>query len=175
MATNFSRQSVIPNETLKAWQENHQSSRRDSEIAGTKIIDHRETRVRKFLLQREREMEPMKPAPPVRAKRWRPMARLSHWPGDLWLRKLDNCEINLETPSASRYFWRQFFASLKKWIGARNPVRIGSSCAAVTGYNFPMGQSPKTFGGEGGKKVRPAGAGPEARSQNICPVHLIRL
>ena len=26
------------------------------EIAGTKIIDHRETRVRKFLLQREREI-----------------------------------------------------------------------------------------------------------------------
>jgi hypothetical protein len=38
----------------------------------------------------------------------------------------------------------------------------------------PMGQSPKTCGGEGGMKVRPAGAGPKARSQNICPVHLIR-
>ena len=38
-----------------------------------------------------------------------------------------------------------------------------------------MGQSPKSLGGEGGKKVRPAGAGPEARSQNICPVHLIRV
>src|SRR6266446_5943914 len=61
----------------------------------------------------------------------------------------------------------QFFASLKKWIGARNPVRIGSSCAAVTGYDFPLGQSSKSFGGEGGKKD-------EARSQNICPVHLIR-
>jgi hypothetical protein len=42
---------------------------------------------------------------------------------------------------------------LKKWIGARNPVEIGSSCAAVTGYNFPLGQSPKNFEGEGGKKV----------------------
>src|SRR5437867_164976 len=48
----------------------------------------------------------------------------------------------------------QFFASLEKWIGARNPVKLGSSCAAVTGYNFPLGQSPKGFGGEGGKKVR---------------------
>ena len=28
------------------------------EIAGTKIIDHRETRARKFLLQREREIGP---------------------------------------------------------------------------------------------------------------------
>src|SRR5262249_13822565 len=62
-----------------------------------------------------------------------------------------------------------FFASLKKRIGARNPVRIGSSCAAVTGYDFPLGQSLKfvawasspcfrpqdadaTFKGEGGKK-----------------------
>jgi len=42
---------------------------------------------------------------------------------------------------------------LEKWIGARNPVRIGSSCAAVTGYDFPLGQSSKIFGGEGGKKV----------------------
>ena len=52
-------------------------------------------------------------------------------------------------------------------------MRIGSSCAAVTGYNFPMGQSLKGFGGEGGKKVRAAQAS-YARSQNICPVHLIR-
>ncbi len=36
-----------------------------------------------------------------------------------------------------------------------------------------MGQSPKNFGGEGGKKVRAAQAS-YARSQNICPVHLIR-
>jgi hypothetical protein len=35
----------------------------------------------------------------------------------------------------------------KKWVGARNPVRIGSSCAAVTGYDFPLGQSPKPFPG----------------------------
>jgi len=31
------------------------------------------------------------------------------------------------------------------------------------------------FGGEGGKKVIPTGIGTYARSQNICPVHLIRL
>ena len=37
-----------------------------------------------------------------------------------------------------------------------------------------MGQSPKNFGGEGGKKVRAAQAS-YARSQNICPVHLIRV
>ena len=36
-----------------------------------------------------------------------------------------------------------------------------------------MGQSLKTFGGEGGKKVRAAQAS-YARSQNICPVQLIR-
>jgi hypothetical protein len=36
-----------------------------------------------------------------------------------------------------------------------------------------MGQSPKDFGGEGGKKVRAAQAS-YARSQNICPLHLIR-
>src|SRR4029077_16787709 len=67
----------------------------------------------------------------------------------------------------TRYFSIQFFASLEKWIGARNPVRIGRSCAAVPGYDFPLGQSPKSFGGEVGKKD-------EARSQSICPVHLIR-
>jgi hypothetical protein len=89
------------------------------------------------------------------------------------LREPIKSEINLATPSADRYFSIQFFASLEKWIGARNPVRIGSSCAAVTGYDFPMGQSSK-FGGEGGKKVIPTGIGTYARSQNICPVHLIR-
>src|SRR6266487_4307142 len=66
----------------------------------------------------------------------------------------DNSEKILAAALASRYFSIQFFASLEKWIGARNPVKIGSSCAAVTGYNFPLGQSPKNFGGEGGNKVR---------------------
>src|SRR5437660_7873408 len=93
--------------------------------------------------------------------------------GGLSRRQLDNCEKSVAAQSASRYSSIQFFASLRKWIGARNPVRIGSSCAAVTGYNFPMGQSPKGFGGEGGKKVRAAQAS-YARSQNICPVYLIR-
>ncbi len=51
----------------------------------------------------------------------------------------DNCEKILAAALASRYFSIQFFASLEKWIGARNPVRIGSSCAAVTGYDFPIG------------------------------------
>jgi hypothetical protein len=37
-----------------------------------------------------------------------------------------------------------------------------------------LGQSPKPFGGEGGKKVIPTEIGTYARSQNICPVHLIR-
>ncbi len=36
-----------------------------------------------------------------------------------------------------------------------------------------MGQSLNGFGGEGGKKVRAAQAS-YARSQNICPVYLIR-
>src|SRR5437773_4065563 len=81
----------------------------------------------------------------------------------------DNCEKILAAALASRYFSIQFFASLRKWIGARNPVKIGSSCAAVTGYNFPWAnRPPKAFGGgEGGKKG-------ETRSQNICPVYLIR-
>src|SRR5437588_4415730 len=74
--------------------------------------------------------------------------------GGLSRRQLDNCEKSVAASSASRYFSIQFFASLEKWIGARNPVRSGSSCAAVTGYDFPLGQSPKNFGGEGGKKVR---------------------
>ena len=39
----------------------------------------------------------------------------------------------------------------EKWIGARNPVETGSSCAAVTGYDFPK-PIPEKFGGEGGKK-----------------------
>ena len=41
-----------------------------------------------------------------------------------------------------------------QWIGARNPVQIGSSCAAVTGYDFPWAnRAPKAFGaGEGGEK-----------------------
>src|SRR6184192_4843969 len=75
--------------------------------------------------------------------------------GGLSRRQLDNCEKSLASPSASRYFSIQFFASLEKWIGARNPVRLGSSCAAVTGYDFPLGQSPKNSGGEGGKKAKP--------------------
>src|SRR5438132_7164175 len=95
--------------------------------------------------------------------------------GGLSQRQLDNCEKSVAAQSASRYFSIQFFASLRKWIGARNPVKIGSSCAAVTGYNFPWAnRPPKAFGGgEGGKKVRAAQAS-YARSQNICPVYLIR-
>src|SRR6267142_1591935 len=68
----------------------------------------------------------------------------------------------------------QFFASLEKWIGARNPVRIGSSCAAVTGYDFPLGQSPKLSGVKAGRRCGVAQAS-QARSQNICPIHLIRV
>jgi len=64
---------------------------------------------------------------------------------------------------------------LEKWIGARNPVRIGSSCAAVTGYDFPGPIVPQTRDGEGGKKVGVADATPKARSQNIRPLHLIRV
>src|SRR6266550_750787 len=90
-------------------------------------------------------------------------------------RQLDNCEKSVAAQSASRYFSIQFFASLEKWIGARNPVRIGSSCAAVTGYDSQLGQSSKFFGGEGGEKVIPTEIGTYARRQNICPVHLIRL
>src|SRR5438270_13402575 len=80
----------------------------------------------------------------------------------------------LESATASRYFWFQFFASLKKWIGARNPVQTGSSCAAVTGYDFPRPIVPQTRDGEGGEKGRSASAEPQARSQNIRPLHLIR-
>jgi hypothetical protein len=60
------------------------------------------------------------------------------------------------------------------WIGARNPVRIGSSCAAVTGYDFPGPIVRHEPDGEGGKKVGVADAMPKARSQNIRPLHLIR-
>src|SRR5947207_5375475 len=87
--------------------------------------------------------------------------------GGLWRCQPDNCEKILAGALASRYCSFQFFASLEKWIGARNPVRIGSSCAAVTGYDFPLGQSlgrdlwgvsvgrQRISGdGEGGKKVR---------------------
>src|SRR5881392_537349 len=88
--------------------------------------------------------------------------------GGLSRRQLDNCEKSVAAPSASRYFSIQFFASLEKWVGARNPVRIGSSCAAVTGYDFPMGQSPRNFGGEGGKKAKP-GARIFVRSTSFVP------
>jgi hypothetical protein len=47
---------------------------------------------------------------------------------------------------------------LKKWIGARNPVRIGSSCAAVTGYDFPLGQSPKISEAKAGRRCGAAQA-----------------
>src|SRR5437660_7099111 len=66
--------------------------------------------------------------------------------GGLSRRQLDNCEKSLAAQSASRYFSIQFFASLKKWIGARNPVRIGSSCAAVTGYDF-LWANPRNLSG----------------------------
>src|SRR5205823_11058333 len=94
--------------------------------------------------------------------------------GGLWRCQPDNCEKILAGALASRYSSIQFFASLRKWIGARNPVKIGSSCAAVTGYNFPSANRFAIADGEGGKKVRPADTGSYARSQNICPVYLIR-
>src|SRR5438874_508778 len=102
---------------------------------------------------------------PGKRKRFQPMAQLLHSVGGSWAHGQDKSEIILAVASASRYFSIQFFASLEKWIGARNPVRIGSSCAAVTGYDFPLGQSPKTLGVKAGTR--------QARSQNICPVHLI--
>ena len=41
---------------------------------------------------------------------------------------------------------------------------------------LPISQSARTIrAGEGGKEGCPADAGPEARSQNICPIHLIRV
>src|SRR6267154_3464341 len=58
--------------------------------------------------------------------------------------------LTLKVQAATARF--QFFASLEKWIGARNPVRIGSSCAAVTGYDFPLGQSPKISGVKAGRR-----------------------
>src|SRR5438128_4682683 len=88
--------------------------------------------------------------------------------GGLSRRQLDNCEKSVAASSASRYFSIQFFASLEKWIGARNPVRIGSSCAAVTGYDFPLVQFPKKFGSEGGKKAKP-GARIFVRSTSFVP------
>jgi hypothetical protein len=39
---------------------------------------------------------------------------------------------------------------------------------------FPTSQSFVAANGEGGRKVRPANAGPKTRSQNIRPVRLIR-
>ena len=48
----------------------------------------------------------------------------------------------------------QFLQKYKKQVGGRNSVKAGSSCAAVTGYDFPnanLGHAP----GEGGKKVGP--------------------
>jgi hypothetical protein len=47
-------------------------------------------------------------------------------------------------------------------------VKAGSSCAAVTGYDFPianLGLAPGEGGKKGGLKK------PEARSQNISPVY----
>src|SRR5256885_12677986 len=82
-------------------------------------------------------------------------------PGGLSRRQLDNCEKSVAAQSASRYFSIQFFASLEKWIGARNPVRIGSSCAAVTGYDFPIGPILEIF--RGGRR----GEGDSDRDRNI--------
>jgi hypothetical protein len=103
------------------------------------------------------------------------MARLSHLAGGLWLRKLDNCEINLAALSASRYFSIQFFASLEKVDRRKKSRENREQLRCCNWIRLPYGPIPEVFGGEGGKKVRPASAGPEARSQNICPVHLIRL
>src|SRR6266480_1432447 len=75
--------------------------------------------------------------------------------GGLSRRQLDNCEKSVAAQSASRYSSIQFFASLRKWIGARNPVRIGSSCAAVTGYNFPWASPRKLSGVKAGRRCVP--------------------
>ena len=55
-------------------------------------------------------------------------------------------------------------------------MRIGNSCAAVTGYDFPRPISENRSvgrGGEGGKEVCGLGksSAPKARSQNISTVH----
>src|ERR1700742_2239718 len=79
---------------------------------------------------------------PSKSKYCQPKAQSLPWAGGLWLNRSDKSQINLAPAGTSRYFSNQFFASLKKWVGARNPVRIGSSCAAVTGYDFPIGPIP---------------------------------
>src|SRR5215475_14149893 len=83
---------------------------------------------------------------PSRSKHCPPVAQSLRLVDDLSSRKQDKSQINLAVVIASRYFSTQFFASLEKWVGARNPVRIGSSCAAVTGYDFPLGQSSRIRG-----------------------------
>ena len=95
----------------------------------------------------------------------------------------------------------QFFAA--SWINAWNPVKTGSSCAAVTrddhpeesggrGHGEPLAgrvtaslsrQYPRPRGGEDGWKTRGAsgltagpGRPPKTRSQNTCPIlHSFRL
>ena len=58
---------------------------------------------------------------------------------------------------------------LRQWTAGRNSVKTGSSCAAVTGYDSPLRQSPITRRPRRGEGWR-AKARRESRSQNTPPV-----
>jgi hypothetical protein len=103
------------------------------------------------------------------------MARLSHLAGGLWLRKLDNCEIKSCSPERKPLLLNPVLCELGKVDRRKKSRENREQLRCCNWIRLPYGPIPEVFGGEGGKKVRPASAEPEARSQNICPVHLIRL
>jgi len=145
----FQHKVLSKTETLKAWRQSHEEELHTAAEIGAhlKKVSRRVIREnaayyfryiasaitavekRDAILQAFAEQEVI----PLRT------ARLMDLAGGLSRCQPDNCEKILAGALASRYFSIQFFASLEKWIGARNPVRIGSSCAAVTGYDFPIG------------------------------------
>jgi hypothetical protein len=101
------------------------------------------------------------------------MAQLSHLAGGLWRGKLDNCEINLAAPSASRYFSIQFFASLEK-VDRRKKSRANREQLRCCNWiRLPNWANPRTFGGEGGKKVKPE-ARIFVRSTSFVPARAVR-
>jgi hypothetical protein len=62
-----------------------------------------------------------------------------------------------------------------QWTGARNSREIREQLRCCDWIRLPMSQSPKFSKVKAGRRCAPKGSEPQARSQNICPLHLIRV
>jgi SAM-dependent methyltransferase len=144
-------------ETLKAWRQNHEDELHTAaeidaqlETFSDRVIRENSAYYFRYIANAiiaTRSATRSFKLSPSKKKRWRPTAPLLHLAGGLWRRKLDNCEISLAAPSASRYLSIQFFASLKK-VDRRKKSRANREQLRCCNWiRLPYGPIPENFRG----------------------------